>query len=343
MIGALRRLLGVERRNYTDALLAAQLGAATGETVSAAATAGVQIAAGMVGRALSIAQPDGDMGTLTPEVLEGIGVDLVRAGQSLLLLRVDPAGRPRFLRSGATESTILGGGDPSTWRYSLNVGGPSVTMVVPAVAGEVAHVRWNADSYRPWRGIAPLARASLTGALAANLERSFGHEASIVVGRAIAVAAGTSSKARSGVRIAMNDPAAGRLILPETTRAFGQSQAPAQDWTPHRLGPSFQSADPQIYRAVLSAVLSCCGVPPALADPAAAGPGQRESWRSFLTGCIQPIGALLEAEVSRVLERPVVLKHHRLAAADVASRARAVHVLTEAGVEVGAARELVGW
>ena len=58
---------------------------------------------------------------------------------------------------------------------------------------------------------------------------------------------------------------------------------------------------------------------------------------------VQPLAALLEAEVSRVLERPVVLRHHRLAAADVASRARAVHVLVESGVDVGDARELVGW
>lgn len=37
------------------------------------------------------------------------------------------------------------------------------------------------------------------------------------------------------------------------------------------------------------------------------------------------------------------LRHHRLAAADVAARARGVHVLREAGVELDEAKMLVGW
>ena len=138
----------------------------------------------------------------------------------------------------------------------------------------------------------------------------------------------------------------GRLALPTTTaKGFGSgaTNAPQADWVPRRFGPEYQPGDASLYQAVTAAVLSACGVPPALAEPSAAGPGQRESWRAFLVGTVQPLAALLEAEVSRVLERPVVLRHHRLAAADVASRARAVHVLVESGVDVAAARELVGW
>ena len=186
--------------------------------------------------------------------------------------------------------------------------------------------------------------AAATGRLAGLLEVALGHEAGIAVARTIPLSTGTSGAARSALRAAFNDPAMGRIALPETVRAFGASNAPVTDMTRvGRVGPEFQAPDPAMYQTVLSAVLACHGVPAQMADPTAAGPTLREAQREFLTTCVQPLGALLEAEVSRVLERPVVLRHHRLAAADVASRARAVHVLTESGEDLATARELVGW
>ena len=75
----------------------------------------------------------------------------------------------------------------------------------------------------------------------------------------------------------------------------------------------------------------------------AAGPAQREAQRQMLGTLVEPVGQLIALECGRVLEREVTLTHHRLAAADVAARARAVHVLTEVGIEKDRALELVGW
>ena len=87
-----------------------------------------------------------------------------------------------------------------------------------------------------------------------------------------------------------------------------------------------------------------CGLPPALAPGAdAAGPALRESFRQFVAASVLPMGRILEAEVSRVLERPVRLTHHELASADVASRARAFKVLIENDIEQDRALALVGW
>ena len=58
---------------------------------------------------------------------------------------------------------------------------------------------------------------------------------------------------------------------------------------------------------------------------------------------VLPLGRLLEAEVSRVLERPVHLTHNQLASADVASKARAFKALVENEIERDRALELVGW
>ena len=331
---------------YTDAVLAAHFGAATGQ-VRAGATGGLQVAAGMVGRALATANVSGDLGLLTPSVLLGIGEDLVRAGQSMNLLRVDPDGRANLLRAGSVASVVYGEADPATWRYSLHMGGPSMARTVSASSAEVVHVRWNSDAYRPWLGRAPLTVAAATGRLAAELSRSLGNEASIIVGRLIPVAVGTGLEMGDNMRAALNDPAKGRVTLPETAvKAFGVGQqgGTLSEWTPRRLGADFPESAVRLEALVLQTVCGCCGIPAPLVPGAnAAGPAMREGQRQLLTGTVQPLGRILEAEVSRVLERDVRVRFDSLAAADVAGRARGVHVLTQAGVDRDRALELVGW
>ena len=336
-----------ERRNYTDAALGFYYSEAVGRNAAAAMTGALQTASGILSRAFASAAPDGDLGVLTPQVLSDIGYDLVRQGESLHILRVDETG-PRLLRAGRADgAAVQGSADPRTWTYVLTLPGPGTTTTVTVPAAAVVHVRTNTTRTLPWRGRSPLEVAKLTGRLSAALEDALGKEASVMVGRVVAVPGGVGEDTIKDLRSRVSDPALpGRLAFPETTNkgwGAGASNAPQSDWAPRRFGPEYQPADAAIYQAVEAAVLACCGIPPALADPSAAGPGQRESWRTLLVGTVQPLAALVEAEVSRVLERPVRLRHHRLAAADVASRARAVHVLTEAGVEVGEARELVGW
>ena len=162
--------------DYTDQILASFIGAATGR-IQASATAGVQAAAGIVGRALAAATIEGDGGAVDPHLLEGVGTDLVRAGRFLGRLTVGPGGRVRILRAGAVASVVYGDADPDTWRYALQMGGPSSARTVWATAAETVNVRINSDSYRPWEGIAPLARAVASGQLAARLAASLGDEA----------------------------------------------------------------------------------------------------------------------------------------------------------------------
>ena len=78
-------------------------------------------------------------------------------------------------------------------------------------------------------------------------------------------------------------------------------------------------------------------------NPASAGPAAREAWRRLTVGTIEPYARLLESELSRVLERTVVIKLRRLGGIDSAGRARALHVLTEAGFTKEDAADLLGW
>ena len=224
--------------DYADALIAAHFAAATGQGLRAAASAGVQIAASALGRALATADVDGDGGLLDPMLLEGVGTDLVRAGRFLGLLRVDRMGRRMLLRAGAVASVVYGSADPSTWRYSLHLGGPSAAETVRAVAAETVNVRLNGDSYRPWEGIAPLTRAAASGTLYGRLSRSLGDEAAVAALRFLPLPQGATVNTDT-LRANLTADIPGRLTFPTTTTAgfgAGRGSAPLTDWKALRIG-----------------------------------------------------------------------------------------------------------
>ena len=330
--------------DYTDAVLSSFFGAATGH-VLAAATAGVQAAAGIVGRALASATIDGDGGAVDPHLLEGIGTDLVRSGRFLGRLTVGADGRARILRAGAVASVVYGDADPESWRYSLQMPGPSSARTVWAEAAEVVNVRINSDSYRPWEGIAPLSRAAASGELYAKLSESLRDEASVAVVRLIPQPQG-STLLFDNMRAALTGHLPGRVAFPETTAAgggAGRSSAPLRDWAATRLGYEADTPAGTLYAHLFSECAECCGVPSALVNPSSAGPAAREAWRRLTVGTLEPYARLIEAELSRVLETGVVLKLRRLGGVDAAGRARALHVLTEAGFDKDEAADLLGW
>ena len=341
--------LPVETRgagDYTDAILASFFGAATTGRIHAASVAGVQAAAGIVGRALASATVENDGGAVDTHLLEGIGTDLVRAGRFLGRLTVGADGRVRLLRAGAVASVVYGDADPESWRYALSMSGPSSARTVWATAAEVVNVRINADSLRPWEGIAPLARAVASGQLAARLSASLGDEADIVVSRIIPIAQGSGENAANLLSKAIAGTLPGRLAFPETQLAgagAGRSSAPIRDFGSTRTGWESPISGPTLYAHLFSEICEVCGVPGALVNPTSAGPAAREAWRRLTVGTIEPYARLLESELSRVLERTVTIKLRRLGGVDAAGRARALHVLVEAGFKKEEASDLLGW
>ena len=104
------------------------------------------------------------------------------------------------------------------------------------------------------------------------------------------------------------------------------------------------AAGVQLHALALQETAAVCGLPaPMVPGAAAAGPAWREAFRQFVALTVQPLGRILEAEVSRVLERPVRLTHHALASADIAARARAFKSLIENNIDEAKALALVGW
>ena len=136
----------------------------------------------------------------------------------------------------------------------------------------------------------------------------------------------------------------GRTAIVETTAGGwgeGRLSAPRNDYQPQRIGPNPPPSVGTAYSASQLSILAACGVPVELVHPAD-GTGQREAWRRFLHGTIQPLGRIVAGELSRLAGRPVSLSHDSLFASDIAGRARAFQSMVGAGMELAEAASKSG-
>ena len=88
-------------------------------------------------------------------------------------------------------------------------------------------------------------------------------------------------------------------------------------------------------------VLAACGVPPGMFQRVGDS-GQREAYRRFTTLTIEPLGRMVEAELSAKLETKIGLDFSGLFAHDLAGRARAFQSLVGGGMDVAKAASLRG-
>ena len=334
-----------EVRGYTETALLDQFTRAIAGNVRHGSLGGLQCAAGAVARSFASAEVDGDAeGLLDPTTLYQMGYDLVSEGQTVWLLEAG-SGRLRLSRASTGTDVYQGSSAPDTWIYRLTMPGPSITHTVRASADQVIHIRQNSDPTCPWRGRSGLAVAQASGGLAASLVHALTAEGEVPSLRIIPQPFGQSQPAADSIRAAVNTGL--RLALPETTASgggAGRSSAPLTDWKSYTIQPEYMAAGVDLHALALQETAGVCGLPaPMVPGSAAAGPAHREAFRQFVALTVQPLGRILEAEVSRVLERPVRLTHNQLASADVASRARAFKALVENDIDRDRALALVGW
>ena len=126
-------------------------------------------AAGAVARAFAGASvTGGGASMLTPSVLFLTGYRLIDGGEAVFLI----GGEKLFP---VTSWDIEGTYDPATWRYSLQLAGPSRESTKTTVAGDrVVHVALSTDG-RTWRGQSPV--PALTAGLLAEVELALQDEA----------------------------------------------------------------------------------------------------------------------------------------------------------------------
>ena len=177
-------------RTYTRDRIAQIAAASTsGPAAIATATAAVEIAAGVWGRALSLAivSPQTTRTrAITPSLLELAGRALARRGQVVFDLEVDAGGALALLPC-AAFNVLIGSPDPATWIYALQCSGPSSMVTRYRPRDGVVHLQYGRDATRPWQGRPPWQTAQLSGGLLAGIERQLSGEAESASGYVLAV------------------------------------------------------------------------------------------------------------------------------------------------------------
>ena len=330
---------------FTDAVAAALAAQAAGQSVGdPGALAALEAATALYARAFSAARPSPEVPVLSPAVMALIARNLIRRGEDVHQIRV-VGGELRLQAIGSWD--VRGGPDESAWWYHCDRFGPSgnLTELVPAAA--VLHCRYAVDSARPWHGIGPLGWARATGTLAANLETRLGEEAGGPVGHVIAVPQdGGDGEEDDPLSDFKSDlvAAKGRTILAETTAAGwgeGRMAAPQSDYKPHRFGAHPPDTLPKLRSDAALAVLSACGVPVSLCTDAD-GTSQREAWRRFVMGAVEPLLAIVAEEVGAKLETRVSFDLSALWAHDLAGRASSFKAMVAGGMALERAVALSG-
>ena len=337
-----------ERRQaipFTDAVVRAleaqAAGTATGDP---SAIAALEAATALYSRAFAAARLSPAVPVLSPACMALMARNLIRRGEDVHQITVD-RGALRLLPIGSWD--VRGGPDPGGWWYRCDRFGPSgnVTELVPAAA--VLHVRYAVDSARPWHGIGPLGWARATGTLAANLETRLGEEAGGPVGHVIPIPQdGGDDDDDDPIAGFKSDFAAakGRTILAETTAAGwgeGRAAAPQADYKPQRFGASPPDTLPSLRSQAAESVLSACGVPVSLVTDAD-GTSQREAWRRFVMGSVEPLLEIVGMEIAAKLETAVSFDLSRLWAHDLAGRAASFKAMVTAGMDPAKAAALSG-
>ena len=312
--------LETENRGYTDIVTSALVEAAA-DAMSDGYIAALEIAAGQLSRAFAsatVSGPGADM--FTSETLAQIGRSMVENGeavyyrQGMRLFRADNYG------------IDTDGGVPIA-RYTLSLPGRTVAVE----PDRVFHARW-AVEYSTGRGVGPLATARTLRTLMQRLETSLMQESGAAVGYLLPIPEDGASKTVTQLRTDLAN-LKGKVAVVQTTAGGWDTdpgRAPRKDYELSRIGPDYPASSIELFQAARNTVLAACGYPVQLVS-STDGTGQREGWRRYLHGTVQPLGRIIEAAAVRI-GYPITLEYRSLMASDIAGRARAFKQMVDAGL-----------
>ena len=349
--GALREMRATESRltelresvSFTEKLIAHSLAVAQGTySPDAAQTAAVEFASGLISRALAVAQVDPERAEslLTPARLMDIGRRLVLTGNYVACIEIE-RGQIQ-LRTARQWQVIRGGVDESSWVYECELPAPSGSVTKRVQSAGVLHIRINTDAREPWLGTSPLLSAGISAELLARVESKIADEMRAPVGSVLPTPEGMGDN-----RTALQTDLAslkGDIALVETqanAHGLGRQSAPQIEWQPKRLGANIPESHIALREQVGRDVCAALGIPGGLYSGTDGG-GLRESYRQLLTATLEPYASLIKGEFDEKIGYGISLDFKRLAAADIAARARAYGTLVASGVDKEDAAEVSG-
>ena len=335
-----------ETTSYTDAVTTALVNAATGGTAgktTAAASAVLEAASGLIARCFLVADIQGGRGIVSQRMLADVARSLIRRGETVYVLRM--AG-DSFNLVPASSWDISGGVAQSSWRYNCELSAPNGSQSVSSPWSGVAHFQYATEPARPWAGLGPIQLGANTSVMLGNLEKSMGYEAGGTVGRILPIPADGEDSGIDGLRADLKALNGKTSLVEGGDWGLGGSgtNAPRYDWSSRRLGPEFTEAEVSAADQAARAVAGACGVPVELLFAGQGQSAQREGLRRLIHTTVAPLGQLMADELSVKLEQSVSISFDRVAAADLQGRARAWRSLVgkDAAIPDDEARRLAG-
>lgn len=317
---------------------------AQGGRSSASATAALEIAAGIVGRAFASARIGGSdtlAAALPGWLLNMIGRQLITGGDFVGAIQ---RGNGAIRVTPSADWDITGSADPRSWQYAMSLSGPSgETRLQKAPASRVIHLRYAATATRPWVGRGPLQIAREAGRLSAATVSALADESQGPRGYLLPVpdSDGLSDKV-SGLRADLAG-LAGRLATIETQQSLAADtgQRRGREWEVTRIGARPPMELVELQNVATREVLGACGIPlPMVID--SQGTALREAWRIFLFSTVAPLGRILADELTLKFGQPITIEWDELRASDLAGRARAFQSMVGAGMDINQAAALSG-
>ena len=187
------------------------------------------------------------------------------------------------------------------------------------LAARVIHCQWSFDSVRPWIGVSPLQRSTLSAELLTGIERRLKSELTRESKYILPVPAEPNRTDFAEWGKDIKAAAGGSLILGRTmmgSAGAGIGSTPQRDFGQKRLGPEPDRTTVDLRGHVAAHVLMSMGVDPALANPDPKMKALQAAYRTFLTGSASSLARMVTRELRRKLERPIRLRF----AADVDNR-----------------------
>ena len=331
----------VRATDYDAAIVAAILAQARGGSTGApSATGALEGAAGLVGRSFAAAEVSAPMmmtPALSPQMLQTVGRELIRRGESVWLISTD---RGDLELLPAVSCTVAGGPERASWRYDLSIAGPSTTLNYTDIPSEsVLHFQYAISPGQPWRGIGPLTVASLAGRLSAGTIAMLGDEVSGQVGAFLPLPISVSSQAdriKADIR-----GAHGNTLIVESGDLGNAGQTPQQEYTQRRFGADPPAALVAMLAEARAEVWNAVGLHTALFS-AADSAALREAWRMALFSVLSPLGRLAASQLQEKLDTDIKIDWTDLRASDLAGRARSFASMVNAGMSIDQASAQAG-
>ena len=153
-----------KRAGYTDLVLAALVGRASGSSSSGSAAREAGI--GAISRAFAAARitgaPDYILDAIQPSTIAAIARNSVSCGEDLRLIDVGQGGLKLI---SVASFDVTGDFREETWRYRLDLAGPSSSTTRMVSGDQVIHTRYSTDPSRPASGVSPTSWASASTSL----------------------------------------------------------------------------------------------------------------------------------------------------------------------------------